>query len=70
VREGTITATQLRKRCLALLNEVGPQGIIVTKRGKPVAKLIPIESESAALIGSLKDKIRIRGNILSSGLEW
>jgi prevent-host-death family protein len=53
-----------------LLNEVGPQGIIVTKRGKPVAKLIPIESESAALIGSLKDKIRIRGNILSSGLEW
>jgi hypothetical protein len=35
-----------------------------------VAKLIPIASESASLIGSLKGKIQIKGNLLSTGLDW
>ena len=66
----TIGAAQFKEKCLSLLDEVGPEGIIVTKHGKPVAKLLPIETESSALIGSLKDKIQIRGDILSTGLEW
>ncbi|MGH9460986.1 MAG: type II toxin-antitoxin system Phd/YefM family antitoxin [Vicinamibacteria bacterium] len=66
----TIAAARFKEKCLALLDEVGPEGIIVTKHGKPIAKLIPIETEAAGLIGSLKDKIRIRGDILSTGLEW
>ena len=66
----TIAAAQFKEKCLALLDEVGPEGIIVTKHGKPVAKLIPIETESAALIGSLKRKIHVRSDILSTGLGW
>ncbi len=66
----TIAAAQFKEKCLALLDEVGPEGIIVTKHGKPVAKLVPIETEVAALIGSLKEKIHIRGDILSTGLKW
>ena len=65
-----IPAARFKEKCLALLDEVGPEGIIVTKHGRPVAKLIPIETESASLIGSLKGKIRIRGDILSTGVEW
>jgi antitoxin (DNA-binding transcriptional repressor) of toxin-antitoxin stability system len=37
---------------------------VVTKRGKPVAKLIPFSADSADLIGSLKRKVRIKGEIL------
>jgi len=31
---------------------------------------VPIETESVRLIGMFKDKIRIKGKILSSGLRW
>ena len=66
----TIGAAQFKEKCLALLDEVGPEGLIVTKHGVPVAKLIPIERESADLIGSLKDKLEILGDILSTGEKW
>ena len=65
-----IAAAKFKEQCLALLDEVGPDGIVITKRGKPVAKLIPFESDSASLIGSLKDKLEIKGEILSTGLSW
>jgi len=66
----TIAASRFKESCLALLDTIGPEGIVVTKHGKPVAKLVPIETEVAALIGSLKGKIHIRGDILSTGLKW
>ena len=66
----SIGAAQFKEKCLALLDEVGPEGIIVTKHGKPVAKLVPIQADSTELIGSLKGKIEIHGDILGTGIEW
>lgn len=66
----SIGAAQFKEKCLALLEEIGPEGIVVTKHGKPVAKLVPIESESKDLIGSLKHKIKIHGDVLSTGISW
>ncbi len=66
----TIGAAHFKEKCLSLLDEVGPEGIIVTKHGVPVAKLVPILSEPCDLIGSLKDKIKVHGDILSTGVEW
>lgn len=65
-----IAAAKFKEQCLALLDEVDHEGIVITKRGKPVAKLIPITADSAALIGSLAGKLDIKGNILSTGLDW
>ena len=65
-----IAAAKFKEQCLTLLDEVGPEGIVITKRGKPVAKLIPVSADSASLIGSLRTKVRIRGNILSTGIKW
>jgi antitoxin (DNA-binding transcriptional repressor) of toxin-antitoxin stability system len=48
----------------------GAEGIVITKHGKPVAKLIPLGTESKGLIGSLAGKLRIRGKILSTGIAW
>ncbi len=41
--ERTISATQFKARCLALLDEVADSGrpLVVTKRGKPVARIEP-----------------------------
>lgn len=65
-----IAAAKFKEQCLALLDHVGPDGIVITKRGKPVAKLIPIGSSSAALIGSLRDHLTIKGDLLSTGVKW
>ena len=66
----TIGAAQFKARCLALLDTLEPEGIVVTKHGKPVAKLVPIESESGQLLGALAGKLKIRGDILSTGVSW
>ena len=42
-------------------------GIVITKRGRAVARLIAIEAESAELIGVLAGKLLIEGDILSTG---
>jgi len=65
-----IAAAKFKEQCLSLLDEVDPDGIVITKHGKPVAKLIPFDSDSASLIGSLKGKVTIKGEILSTGLDW
>jgi len=65
-----IAASKFKEQCLSLLDEVDPDGIVITKHGKPMAKLIPFASDSASLIGSLKGKVTIKGEILSTGLDW
>jgi len=52
------------------LDQAGTEGIIITRHGKPVAKLLPVESDSADLIGSLKGKIKIHGDAPSTGIKW
>jgi prevent-host-death family protein len=66
----SVPAAKFKEQCLALLDRVDPEGIIITKHGKPVAKLVPIHTDGAKLIGSFRGKIRIKGNILSTGLKW
>ena len=65
-----IPAAKFKEQCLALLDHVDPEGIVITKRGKPVARLLPFAADSADLIGSLAGKIRIKGDILSTGVDW
>ena len=65
-----IAAAKFKEQCLALLEEVDPEGIVITKHGKPVAKLIPFTASSASLIGSLKHKLTINGDVLSTGEKW
>lgn len=65
-----IAAAKFKERCLSILDRVDPDGLVITKRGKPVAKLIPIRTASAALLGSLKGKLKVKGNIVSTGIGW
>ena len=65
-----ISASKFKEQCLALLDSLDPEGIEITKHGKPVARLIPASADCADLIGSMKGKIRVHGNILSTGFSW
>ncbi len=51
-----VPAGEFKARCLALLDEVAATGIpiIVTKRSKPVARVVPLEEEQPrGLLGSI-----------------
>ena len=49
----TIGAAKFKEQCLALLDDLGGDGLVITKHGKPVARLLPYERRHAELIGSL-----------------
>ncbi|MCK5618028.1 MAG: type II toxin-antitoxin system Phd/YefM family antitoxin [Candidatus Krumholzibacteria bacterium] len=66
----SIGAAKFKAQCLALLDKLTPEGLIITKHGKPVARVIPYPRESANLIGALRNKIEIEGDILSTGIAW
>ncbi len=66
----TIGAAKFKEQCLALLDRLDADGLIVTKHGKPVARVVPYDQEGADLIGSLRHKVTIRGDILTTGLRW
>jgi prevent-host-death family protein len=40
-----INAAKFKEQCLALLDNLDPEGIIITEHGKPVARLIPASSD-------------------------
>ena len=73
----TIPAGQFKARCLAIMDEVQAkrQAVVITKRGKPVAKLVPVEQEKDNIFGFMKGKgtVEIKGDIVSPVLtpeEW
>lgn len=65
-----IPATKLRTHFHSILNRLEPQGILIPKRGKPVARLLPVKTTSASLIGCLRGKVRVLGDTFSTGLKW
>ena len=66
----TMPAAKFKEQCLSVLDSVGPEGLVITKRGKPVARLLPFPSSPELLLGTLRDKLRVRGDILSTGARW
>lgn len=69
-----IAAGEFKAKCLALLDDVQRkrEEIVVTKRGKPVARLVPIEEKKKRdTFGYMKGTITILGDIIApSGEIW
>lgn len=62
-----ISAGEFKARCLALMDEVQSGGgeYVITKRGEPVAKLVPIRAESRRLLGSMSGTVKTLGDIVA-----
>jgi prevent-host-death family protein len=64
-----MAAGEFKVHCLKVMDEVQSkrQSVLITKRGKPVAKLVPVEKEKDDIFGFLKGKgkIEINGDIVS-----
>ena len=66
----TIGAAKFKEQCLSILDHLSPEGLVITKRGKPVAQLLPYPQAPTDLIGYMKGEIGINGDILSTGARW
>ena len=65
-----VAAAKFKEQCLSILDHLDPEGIVITKHGKPVARLVPMERASVDLIGALRGRIQVKGDILSTGAKW
>lgn len=65
-----MNATQFKAQCLSVLDEVGAgEGeVIITKRGKPVARVVPVAPVRKSSRGILKGKVKIVGDIVNT--DW
>ncbi|MBW4552118.1 MAG: type II toxin-antitoxin system prevent-host-death family antitoxin [Aphanocapsa sp. GSE-SYN-MK-11-07L] len=63
-----VAAGQFKAQCLQLMDQVQQthQEIVITKHGRPVAKLVPVESDTKrSILGYLQDTVQIPGDIVS-----
>ena len=68
-----IAAADFKANCLRLMDEVARQraAIIITKRGKPIAKLVPVDEEPVDLFGYMAGTAEISGDIVEPiAIEW
>ncbi len=68
-------AGAFKANCLAVMDEVQAkrEAIVITKHGKPVAKLVPVNAGNDEIYGFLAGKGSIAGDIISPALtpeEW
>jgi prevent-host-death family protein len=71
----TIAAGEFKAKCLSLLDEVQSkrEPIVITKRGKAVAKLVAVNIEEDDIFGFFEGKGTIVGDVVSpifSPEEW
>ena len=68
LRKKEIAAGEFKARCLQLMDEVDRDGIeiVITKRGRPVARLLPVRTESLSPFGWMKGQGRILGDVVNS----
>lgn len=64
-------ASDFKAQCLRVLDELEPEGVLILKRGKPVARVIPVsQTTRLQLIGSMKGRVKIKGDIFTTGAKW
>jgi len=63
----TIPAGQFKAQCLKVMEEVRSRRspVLITKRGKPLAKLVPPDEKPPDILGCLAGRIEILGDIVS-----
>ncbi len=67
-------AGQFKAKCLKVMDQVQRthESVVITKFGRPVAKLVPIVEKSRELpFGFLRDSVIVRGDLVApTGEKW
>jgi prevent-host-death family protein len=65
----TISAAKFKAECLGLLDQVArtKRSLVITKRGRPVARVVPLEEPRRSLEGSVLEE---RDIVSPTGEHW
>ena len=68
----TVGAAEFKAQCLKLLDRVREHGVeyVVTKHGRPVARVVPFGAPPTSLQAAFAGRIRVTGDILSTAEDW
>ena len=69
--ESEVQASTFKAKCLAILDDVAEtrQTVIITKHGRPVAKIIPVD-EAPPTMGSVTILAEHDDDLFSTGEDW
>lgn len=74
MKETTLPISEFKTKCLRLLDDLGSNGgsLLVTKRGRPLARVTPVSPPGKAMRGSWKGILRLKGDVVhfDSGELW
>jgi prevent-host-death family protein len=68
-----MAAGTFKAKCLKVMDNVNKfhQEIVITKHGRPVAKIVPCEQKNTGFFGMLRGSVSIKGDIVgSTGEKW
>ncbi len=68
-----VSATEFKAKCLDILDRVKQtrEEIVITKHGKPMAKLVPLPATGKNIFGYLAGSVEIHGDIVGpTGEVW
>ena len=67
----TMAAGSLKAQCLAVMDEVQAkrETVVITKHGKPVAKLVPADKATDEIYHFLRSKGAVTGDVISPAIE-
>lgn len=62
----TMPAGEFKAKCLEVMDQVQAksESIVITKRGKPVARLVPVDPATDDFYGFMRGKVTILGDIV------
>ncbi len=67
----TLSDTEFQAQCLCLLDGVPFDGVLITKKGQPIAKLMPIALSCVNLIGSVENiTVDPDDTLFSTEVKW
>jgi prevent-host-death family protein len=67
----TIPASAFKTNCLAIMDEVKAkrETVVITKRGKPVAKLVPANTDTDEIFGFFSGRGSVTGDVVSPAIS-
>jgi len=67
----SLSVAEFRQQCLQLLDHLPPEGVVITRRGRPVARIVRERGSCSELIGSAPDVIfDNEDDLFSTGIRW
>lgn len=62
-----VAISEFKAKCLEVIDnlQTDREPIVITKRDKPVARVVPLDSEKVSLFGMFRSKGKINGDIVS-----